>query len=255
VFVALGALVGLWILGRESRRSGLPPGVVDAGMAGVIGGLLGAKLLWVMEHAGEQPLTEMLVARGGMSWFGGLSGGLGVGLLWLRYRRLPILAVLSAASPALAIGHAIGRIGCFLVGDDYGRPTSAAWGIAFPNGLPPTTVPVHPTQLYEAFALVPVAIGLLQMRRRGAPDRIVVGAYLVAVGLVRVAIEFLRVNRRVVGPLSVAHLAALTAVGIGAALMCERASLTDPEIVTLCDNIVRSQRAEIATMQRLLARH
>jgi phosphatidylglycerol---prolipoprotein diacylglyceryl transferase len=219
VFVALGALVGLWILGRESGRAGLPPGAVDAGIAGVLGGLLGAKLLWVMEHAGEQPLTDMLVARGGMSWFGGLAGGLGIGLLWLRYRGLPIVPVLSAATPGLAIGHAIGRIGCFLVGDDYGRPTSAPWGIAFPQGLPPTMVPVHPTQLYEAVALVPVAIGLLYLRRRGAADRIVVGAYLVAVGLVRAAIEFLRVNRRVVGPLSVAHLAALAAVGIGAALL------------------------------------
>ena len=153
--MALGAIVGLWILDRESRRSALPPGVVDAGMAGVIGGLCGAKLLWVMEHAGEQPLTEMLVARGGMSWFGGLAGGVGAGLLWLRYRRLPILAVLSAAAPALAIGHAIGRIGCFLVGDDYGRPTSAAWGIAFPNGLPPTTVPVHPTPVSYTHLTLP----------------------------------------------------------------------------------------------------
>lgn len=219
VLVALGAFVGLWILGRESRRAGLPHAVVDGGIAGVLGGLAGAKLLWVVEHAGEQPFQELLLARGGMSWFGGFAGGLGVGLLWLRRQRLPILAVLSAAAPALAVGHAIGRIGCFLVGDDYGRPTSVPWGIAFPDGLPPTTVPVHPTQLYEAFALVPVAAALLRLRRRHASDRIVVGAYLVSAGLVRFGIEFLRVNARVLGPLSVAHVAALTAAAIGCALL------------------------------------
>ena len=55
----------------------------------------------------------------------------------------------AAATPALVVGHLLGRVGCFLVGDDYGRPTSLSWGVAFPQGLPPTAVPVRPTQLYE----------------------------------------------------------------------------------------------------------
>jgi phosphatidylglycerol:prolipoprotein diacylglycerol transferase len=79
--------------------------------------------------------------------------------------------VLAAATPALAVGHAIGRIGCFLVGDDYGRPTNLPWRIAFPEGLPPTAVPVHPTQLYEAAALVPLVILLMRWRRSGRPAR------------------------------------------------------------------------------------
>ncbi len=121
--------------------------------------------------------------------------------------------------PALAVGHAIGRIGCFLVGDDYGRPTTLPWGVAFPKGLPPTTVPVHPTQLYEAAALVPIALLLLYARRAGYADRRVLGLYLVLAGAVRFAIEFIRVDVRVVGILSVAHLASLAAVGAGLILL------------------------------------
>jgi phosphatidylglycerol:prolipoprotein diacylglycerol transferase len=88
-----------------------------------------------------------------MSWFGGLLGGVGTALIVMRRMRLPVVATLAASTPALAIGHAIGRIGCFLVGDDYGRPSDLPWAVAFPRGLPPTDVRVHPTQLYEMFAL------------------------------------------------------------------------------------------------------
>src|SRR4051794_41464463 len=96
--VALGALVGVWLLRREARRSGLPDAVVDIGIAGVIGGLLGAKLLWTAEHAGEEPLLHLLTSRGGMSWFGGFAGGLlaGVGFMW-RARLRPVQGVAAAA--------------------------------------------------------------------------------------------------------------------------------------------------------------
>ena len=113
-----------------------------------------------------------------MSWFGGFAGGIAAGVWMMRRKRLPTLALLAAATPALAIGHAIGRIGCFLVGDDYGRPSSLPWAVAFPQGLPPTTVPVHPTQLYEAAALVPLALLLVHWRRHGRTDHFVLGAYL-----------------------------------------------------------------------------
>lgn len=69
--VAIGALVGLWLFSRELRRAGLPDSAVDTGLAGVGGGLAGAKLLWVVEHMGEEPIANLLLSRGGMSWFGG----------------------------------------------------------------------------------------------------------------------------------------------------------------------------------------
>jgi phosphatidylglycerol:prolipoprotein diacylglycerol transferase len=141
------------------------------------------------------------------------------GLAVMQWKRLPKVAVLAAATPALAIGHMVGRIGCFLVGDDYGRPTDLPWGVAFPKGLPPTTAHVHPTQLYEAAALIPIALVLLHLRRRRTSDRVVLGTYLVLAGAVRFAIEFIRINERVFGGLSVAHLASLAAVLVGGILL------------------------------------
>jgi len=219
VLVAIGAIVGLWLFERELRRAGLPAGAIDTGFAGVIGGLAGAKLLWVTEHASEAPIAQLLLSRGGMSWFGGFAGGVVAGLVLMRRRRLPITAVLAAAAPGLAVGHAIGRIGCFMVGDDYGRPSDLPWAVAFPAGLPPTTLPVHPTQLYEAAALIPIAWLLLRWRREGRPDRSVLGGYFVMAGTLRFAIEFLRVNTRVLGPLTVAHLASAGVALLGLALL------------------------------------
>jgi phosphatidylglycerol:prolipoprotein diacylglycerol transferase len=219
LMVALAALVGLWIFRRELQRSALPESGVDAAVAGVLGGLIGAKLLWAVEHAGDVPLLDLILSRGGMSWFGGLFGGVAGGLWMMRRRHIPWLEGLAAASPALAVGHAIGRIGCFLVGDDYGRPTDAPWGVAFPAGLPPTDVPVHPTQLYEAALLVPIAWLLFRWRRGRVADRVVLGRYLVMAGVVRFAIEFIRVNERVIGPLTVAHLVSASTVVIGVALL------------------------------------
>ncbi|MEO8682170.1 MAG: prolipoprotein diacylglyceryl transferase [Vicinamibacterales bacterium] len=219
VLVAVGALVGLWIFQRELKHSGIADDAVDVGMAGIFGGLAGAKLLWVAEHFGEAPLLSLLLSRGGMSWFGGFAGGLLAGIVLMRIRRLPIVGVLAAATPGLAIGHAIGRIGCFLVGDDYGSPSNLPWAVAFPQGLPPTVVPVHPTQLYEAIALLPIAYALVRWRRMERDDRFVLGAYLLMAGLLRFAIEFVRVNERVVGVLTVAHLASLAAAIAGGWLL------------------------------------
>jgi len=219
VLVAAGALAGLWILGRELNRSGLPASAADAGLWGVIGGLAGAKLLWSVEHMGEEPFTGLLFSRGGLSWFGGLIGGVGVGLAVLRRQRVPIVPMLAAAAPALAVGHAIGRVGCFLVGDDYGRPSDLPWAVAFPQGLPPVDVPVHPTQLYEALALGVVAWLLFRWRRAGVSDAVVLGRYFVLVGSIRFAIEFIRVNTRIVGPLTLAHLISLALALVGVAIL------------------------------------
>ncbi len=219
VMVAIGALVGLWLFRRELLRSGLPEAATDSAIAGLIGGLAGAKLLYVAEHMADAPVVDLLTDRGGMSWFGGLVGGVGVGLLMMVLKRWPVLPVLSAATPALAVGHLLGRIGCFLVGDDYGRPTTLPWGVAFPEGLPPTDVPVHPAQLYEAAFLGLLARLLIRWRRKGVPDAVVVGRYLALAGGFRFALEFVRVNVRVAGPLTVAHLFALAIVAAGVVMM------------------------------------
>jgi phosphatidylglycerol:prolipoprotein diacylglycerol transferase len=219
VMVALGALLGLLLMYRELRKSGQNAAAgSDAALAGVLGGLVGAKLLYVLEHVHE-PLGETLLSRGGMSWFGGLVGGVLAGLIVIRWRRLPVLPVLAAAAPALALGQAVGRIGCFLVGDDYGRPTGLPWGVSFPQGLPPTLARVHPTQLYEAAALFLFAWLLARWLERGLPPRAVIGRYLLLAGGMRFLVEFIRVNVRVLGPFTVAQIFSAVAVTAGLVLL------------------------------------
>lgn len=220
MLVAVAALVGLWLLERERRRSGIPSQATDAAVVGVLGGLAGAKLVWALEHAGQQgPFLGLLLSRGGLSWYGGFAGGVAAGVAILRRHRVPIVPVLAAATPALAVAHAIGRVGCFLVGDDYGVPTDLPWAVAFPEGLPPTSIPVHPTQLYETLALLPLAWMLLRWRREGRSDAFVLGAYLTSAGAIRFGIEFLRVHQLIVGPLALAHLFSVAAVCIGVVLL------------------------------------
>jgi phosphatidylglycerol---prolipoprotein diacylglyceryl transferase len=222
VMVALGALAGLWVFRRELAHAKLPDAALDAAVYGLIGGLLGAKLLYVFEHLGEGSFFSLFLDRGGMSWFGGFVGGVLAGVATIRAKRWPMMAVLSAATPALAIGQMLGRVGCFLVGDDYGSPTSLPWGVAFPRGLPPTTDRVHPTQIYEAIFLAVLAWLLIRWRRRGVPDRIVVGRYFLLAGAFRFLLEFVRVNTRVAGPLTVAHFFALGIVVLGSVLLWPR---------------------------------
>jgi phosphatidylglycerol---prolipoprotein diacylglyceryl transferase len=219
VLVATGALVGLWLFRRELRRAGLPDDGIDAAFAGVFGGLFGAKLWWTVEFYGTEPFLSLLFSRGGLSWFGGLTAGLAAGLTVIRVKRLPLVSTLAAAAPALAIGHAIGRIGCFMVGDDYGKVSELPWAVAFPQGLPPTLARVHPTQLYEAIPLFMIGWLLLLSRRRKLDDRVILGLYFVMAGTTRFAIEFVRVNERVLGPLTIAHSASLGVTALGAVLL------------------------------------
>jgi len=163
-----------------------------------------------------------------LSWFGGFAGGLAAGLTTLRRYRVPLVRGLAAASPGLALGHAIGRVGCFLVGDDYGSPSTLPWAVAFPKGLPPTDVPVHPTQLYEAIPLVVIAWLLVRWRRQGVPDAVVLSRYLVLAGATRFAIEFVRINAPVLGPLTLAQLWSLALMS-ASALIAIRAGKIRPE--------------------------
>jgi phosphatidylglycerol:prolipoprotein diacylglycerol transferase len=218
VLVALGALAGMLVFQRELRRAGLPGDAMNAALAGVLGGLAGAKVIWAIEFHGTAPFLDLLLSRGGLSWFGGFVGGLTAGLATLRRYRVPLVRGLAAASPGLALGHAIGRVGCFLVGDDYGRPSTLPWAVAFPKGLPPTNVPVHPTQLYEAIPLAVLAWLLVRWRRDGTPDAVVLARYLIAAGAIRFAIEFVRINTRILGPLTLAQLWSMALIAAGTAL-------------------------------------
>jgi phosphatidylglycerol:prolipoprotein diacylglycerol transferase len=211
IFLALAFLASYWQLQRSLRRLGLGD-QEDASevliWAGV-GGVLGAKLYYAALYQD----WGLLLSRSGLVWYGGFLLGAVAALVALRRRGIPLASGLDCATVSLALGYAVGRVGCFLVGDDYGLPTDLAWGVEFPVGLPPTTagelraafgvdipaeipaeqlVAVHPTQLYETLAALViwrVGVKLLGEGRRPGTVAAVVIALL---ALERFAVEFLR---------------------------------------------------------------
>ena len=116
--------------------------------------------------------------------------------LLLRRRKMKWLPMADVVAPYLILGYAVGRVGCFLVGDDYGMPSNLPWAMAFPNGLPPTTVAVHPTQLYEIALGLSIFGILYRLRSRAKFAGQVLALYLLLVGAERFFIEFIRTNRQ-----------------------------------------------------------
>ncbi len=186
----------------------------------VIGGMLGSKLWYFAEYFARSPeveLGQMLSLdfwRSGLTWYGGFAGGVVGGLIGARVYNVPIPKLVNLAAPSLAAGQALGRVGCFLVGDDYGRGTDLPWGIAFPQGLPPTLERVHPTMIYETLWLGLAALWL--WRRRGRSP-FLFGEYLFLAGAGRLWIEILRLNPPALGALSNAQVAASLCLLVGAA--------------------------------------
>jgi phosphatidylglycerol---prolipoprotein diacylglyceryl transferase len=186
------------VVQRLSERLSIDPGAsMEVTVAAIVGGLAGARLYWIAEHWHEVrgDLLHAVSGGAGFTWYGGLLGGLAAVLVAARMRRLPIGTVANVMAPAVALGYAVARIGCFLAGDGtYGRPSDLPWAMAFPRGVVPTTVRVQPTALYETLAMIAVFLVLYRMARRPQPGWCVFAWFLVLSGVERFAVEFLRVN-------------------------------------------------------------
>ena len=192
--MAIGFLVATWLTGLRLREFNLNPELSSTMLLYcMIGGVVGSKLYFAVDVGirSGQDFSSLFFARDGITWYGGLLGAIAVGALGCKIHGISIRIFTSCVAVGAAVGQAFGRIGCFLVGDDYGIPTSLPWGIAFPLGAPPTEIPVHPTQLYECFWLFFVA-AVLWKRRKQSP--FLFGEYLIANGVGRFVIESLRTN-------------------------------------------------------------
>jgi phosphatidylglycerol:prolipoprotein diacylglycerol transferase len=217
LMLALGFLAAGAVLSRALRELGRPPDwSYEMILAALVGGLAGAKLYWAIQNAGDGGLLRSLFSGTGLVWYGGAIGGALAVLAWGRWRRMPTLALLDICSAPLALGYAIGRIGCQLSGDgDYGVPWDGPWAMAYPNGVVPTDVPVHPTPIYETIAMGLVAWGLWRMRHAVRPG-VVLGAYLVLAGTERFLVELVRRNDDVLLGVTAAQLESLVLVAGGA---------------------------------------
>ena len=238
IMMMVGFLTGSWLIALELRRRGLREEYAsDVTLAAVIGGIIGAKLWYVaLTHD-----LSTLFSRGGLVWYGGFIGGaLGVALNGWRLR-VPLRWTAQLVAPALAAAYALGRVGCFLVNDDYGRPTSLPWAVKFPQGLPPSTVgnmtqlfgipvpagmdpstvlAVHPTQLYEVAAMLIVFAILWRWRTLPRGTGWLFGAYLVFAGVERFLVEIVRAkDDRLIGPFTLAQVTSVLIVMVGVAVM------------------------------------
>jgi len=248
IMLMVAFLTGGWLVTLELRRRGLAEDfAADMVAAAVIGGVIGAKLWYVA-------LTRdpgALLSRGGLVWYGGFLGGTAAVILNGWRLRVPLRWTMQLVAPALAAAYALGRVGCFLVNDDYGRPSSVPWAVKFPQGLPPSTagnmqhlfgipVPagtdpstvlaVHPTQLYEVALMLGAFFVLWVWRKRDRPVGWLFGVYLVLAGVERFLVEFLRAkDDRFLGPFTIAQATSVCLVAVGAYLLTAWKDEPDPE--------------------------
>jgi len=191
--------------------------------AGLIGGLIGSRLDFLIQNydSVSDDLVGALFSGSGLVGFGGVVGGAAGVMLWARWRGFLERRLFDVAAPAVALGYAIGRVGCQLSGDgDYGRPTDMPWGMAYPDGTEPTTDEVHPTPVFETVAMGLVALVLWNLRDRFAPG-VLFALYLVLAGIERFLIEFIRRNDGVLVGLTPAQLISVAMV-VGGAVWLSR---------------------------------
>jgi phosphatidylglycerol---prolipoprotein diacylglyceryl transferase len=215
-FIAAGALVA-----KRLKELDKPVDwAYEMIFAALIGGIVGARLDFVIQNYDEvsDDLLGNLFSGSGLVWFGGAIGGaLGV-ILWARWRKILNLTLLDICAPGLAIGYAVGRIGCQLSGDgDYGIPWDGPWAMSYENGTVPTPpgVEVHPTPIYETIAMTVATYALWRLRDLMRPG-LLFALYLVFAGGERFLIEFIRRNEDVALGLTQAQLLALGMLLAGA---------------------------------------
>lgn len=200
-FVFLGILSAYLFLVKEFKREGISLVIAeDLFFWVIIISMVSARLTFILLNFNEfinSPLS-FLFSGSGFVFYGGFIGGLITGIIFLKKKKLPILRILDVVSPAIPLGHSLGRIGCFSYGCCYGKPTTSFWGVLFPPDSPAgmTGLPVIPTQLISSFFLLVIFVILLLVRDRKIFRGGVFVTYLFLYGIFRFLIEFIRGDER-----------------------------------------------------------
>lgn len=199
VMIALGFLAALLVLKKLAPREGLElENIIDLAFLCLIAGFLGARILFILTLLHEflaDPVSIFKVWEGGLVFYGGPIAALPVIIWYTRKKKMSLWKVGDIAAPALTIAHFFGRLGCFSAGCCYGKPTDSPLGVKFYSPLVDASlrgVPLHPTQLYEAFSLLVLFFGLLYVERTKKFDGQAMLIYLMAYPIIRSLIEIYR---------------------------------------------------------------
>ncbi|HEX2717181.1 MAG TPA: prolipoprotein diacylglyceryl transferase family protein [Gemmatimonadaceae bacterium] len=241
----LGFVMAQIVVSHETARRGHDPDpVADLVFAAVVGGLLGAKLYYVILTRDPAALFQ----RAGFVYWGGLIGGAIAVLAMAKWKRIPLWQVADVAAPAVMAAYAIGRTGCWAVGDDYGLPWNGPWAVMFPNGAPPSTagimsrafgvqfpagtppdtvIAVHPTQLYQVILASIFFFILWRLRDHKHAEGWLWGVFCVLAGVERFIVEFFRAkdDRFAIG-LTTAQFLAIAFIIVGVVIMTLRSRVT-----------------------------
>jgi phosphatidylglycerol---prolipoprotein diacylglyceryl transferase len=232
--MALAALTAAWVVHAELKRNGYNPELASTMVfAAAVGGLLGARILFILEDWSNflRSPGEFIFTGAGFTWYGGFLGGV-LAVSWVvRKHKIPWLKAADIAAPALAIAYGVGRLGCHVAGDgDWGTVTRVPWGVAYTNAIigwvdPTTGIPyppgvrVHPTPIYEFLESLIIFGILWTVRKKAYPPGTLFWLYLALAGLARLVVEFWRLNPAVALGLTEAQWFSVLMIVIGSFLL------------------------------------
>jgi phosphatidylglycerol:prolipoprotein diacylglycerol transferase len=247
--VVMGFVIAQMISQHEMERLGADPApIADMILGAVVGGLLGAKLFFVVVLGN----WDALFSRAGFVFWGGLMGGAAGVLLVAKIKKVPIWRTLEVGAASIAAAYAVGRTGCWGVGDDYGKPWDGPFAVQFPEGAPPSTagimqrefgvqfpagtdpntvVAVHPTQIYEVAMATVMFFILWRLRHHGRREGWLFGVYCVLAGIERFIVEFFRAKDDVTSSgVSVAQIIAMSVFVLGLVILYVRRERLAPAV-------------------------
>lgn len=244
LLVAIAFLAALALIGRLAASAGLNrEAVLNLAIYCALAGIIGAKLLMIVTDLGSyRSLGEVFslsTFQAAGIFYGGLIAAIATAFFYMRRKGLPPLRTADVFAPGLALGHAIGRLGCFSAGCCWGVGTHLPWAVTFTNpeakqltGVPLDT-PLHPTQLYESFGEAVICLLLLRLIRKPHRDGAIISAYLMLYATLRFFVEFVRYHdqsNRLSGPFSTEQWISLALIGAGLAywMIARRRAVAEP---------------------------
>jgi phosphatidylglycerol:prolipoprotein diacylglycerol transferase len=238
--VALAFLSALWLASRFAKARGLnSEKIVNLGVYCALMGMLGAKILMIAldPEYRKNPLEIFTLAtlQSAGIFFGGFVLALVFAYFYMKKQGLPVFSTADIFAPGLALGHGIGRLGCFAAGCCWGKPTHLPWAVTFRSqdtttGVP-LGIPLHPTQLYEALGEGIICLVLITAMKRAHKDGAIIGLYLVLYGILRFGVEFLRMHdssNPLGGPFTLEQWIALAVAAGGAWLLVRKPESATP---------------------------